>query len=82
VTFQSPSGHQQVFAMLSDLQRVSGWPQDGVVSFQMIVPQSSEPATWTVRNLLLVDQMGNTQTLSAAQLSAAGFPTTFTQTGI
>ena len=62
--------------MLDGFHRVSGTAQDGVYSYQMTVPANAETGTWTVDNLLLVDQVGNMKRLNAADLSAAGLPTT------
>jgi hypothetical protein len=81
VSFKSPSGGQRTYAMLSGHERVSGTALDGVYEFNMNVPAFAEQGTWTVDNFLLVDQAGNSTYVKAATLAAAGFPTTFSQTG-
>lgn len=43
----------------------------------MTVPQHAEVGEWVVEHLLLVDQVGDMQTLSADDLAIQGFPTGF-----
>ena len=80
VIFKGPNS-QQVFAIFSDGQRISGDAVDGVYQYQMTVPEFSAQGTWTVQTFLLVDNAGNNQALTATQLANAGFPTSFQQTG-
>src|SRR4051812_36320632 len=78
--FIGPTG-QFVDALLSGFERISGTPNDGVYQYAMQVPRAAAKGTWRVQSLLLVDQVGNTKSLGASDLQAAGFPTTFAQTG-
>ena len=75
--FQSPSGNQSVWAMLDGYNRVSGTALDGEYSYQMTVPQYAESGTWTIDYVLLVDQIGNMKSESAADLAARSLPTSF-----
>ena len=77
VRFVSPSGHQAVTAMLNRTRLVSGTPQDGTYETTLTVPQYAEQGTWTVQYFLLVDQVGNSRTLTPADMVAAGLPTSF-----
>ena len=43
----------------------------------MTVPPSSEPGTWTIEFLYLVDCLGNSRWRRAADLAPDGFPTSF-----
>ena len=81
VRFMSPSGGQFVDAMLSASELISGTTTDGVYEYQMTVPRLAESGVWTISSFLLVDQVGNLRWRTAAELSGAGFPTTFAQTG-
>jgi serine protease len=78
VRFVGPSGKQSVWTMLDGTRRISGTAQDGVYQATMTVPQYAEQGTWTVQGFLLVDQAGNSRNLTAADMQAAGMPTTFT----
>jgi hypothetical protein len=80
VRFVSPSGRQSVTAMLDGTKLVSGTPQSGDYQTTMTVPRYAEQGTWTVQSFMLVDQAGNTKSLTAAQMQAAGLPTTFSDT--
>ena len=82
VRFVSPSGKQFKDALLDDTHRVSGTPTNGTVSYTMEIPRYAESGTWQIQSMLLVDQAGNTRSVSKAQLDARGFPTTFNQTGL
>jgi hypothetical protein len=81
IRFVSPSGQQSVWAMLAGYNRVSGTATDGNYEYSMTVPRFSEQGTWHADYLMLVDQVGNTRTLRAADLTAKGFPTTFAVSG-
>ena len=60
---------------------MSGTAQDGVYEYAMTVPQGAEGGTWTVTTLWLYDQLGNMRFLNTAALQAAGYPTSFTNSG-
>jgi hypothetical protein len=77
IRFKSPSGAAFVEAIFSSSERIAGTAVDGVYRSLMTVPQSSESGTWTVEEVSLVDLIGNTRTLTAAQLQAAGLPSSF-----
>ena len=79
VVFAGPTG-QVVKAPFGAATRVSGTALDGAYRSVGTVPQGAEDGTWTVQRFVLVDAAGNTETLSAADLTADGFPTTFTNT--
>jgi serine protease len=81
VRFVSPSGAQIVWASFDPSKRISGTPQDGVYQTTLTVPLYAEQGTWTVQYFRLVDMTGNAQSLTAADLAAAGLPATFNQTG-
>ena len=81
VRFVSPSGNQSVWAMMSGHERISGTPTDGVYEYTLTLPQFSEQGTWHVAYLMLVDQVGNTRTLTQSQLEANGFHATIDVTG-
>ena len=78
VQFHSPSGNETLEAVFTRGEnQVSGTGLDGTYRFTMTVPELAELGTWTVSSLRLVDNVGNVRQLSAAQLSTAGFPTSF-----
>jgi subtilisin-like proprotein convertase family protein len=77
--FQSPSGNQIVDAILYKL--VSGDAFDGTYEWTMTVPAGAESGTWTLQYVAPTDKVGNRANLTTTALAAAGFPTTFTQTG-
>ncbi len=79
VEFDSPSG-QYVTADFYSSTRVSGTAQDGTYQENVVVPRYSDPGTWTARYTSLRDQVNNARNLTSGDLSAAGFPTSFTQT--
>jgi serine protease len=47
----------------------------------MTVPKFAESGTWIVESALLVDQVGNLRWMTATDLTNAGLPNSFTQTG-
>ena len=82
IRFVSPSGAQSTTAMLCcHGERTSGTPQDGIYESDLAVAAFAEQGTWTIQNLLLVDQAGNSTNLDEARLRSAGHPTSFAQTG-
>ena len=80
MNFISPSG-QAVYTMLDGTKRVSGSPQDGWYEATITVPQFAEQGTWKTQGISLYDQVGNRRYLTAADMEAAGLPTSFAQTG-
>ena len=80
IRFSSPTGTQSLDLMLDGTKLVSGTLQDGVYSSAITVPLNAEAGTWTASYAMVVDQVGNTRTLTASQLTAAGIPDSFTVT--
>jgi hypothetical protein len=80
IRFRSPSGTEFVEAVFGSSERISGTAVDGVYRFQMSVLQSSESGIWTVDTVTLVNLSPATRLLTAAQLQAAGLPSSFTVT--
>jgi hypothetical protein len=79
VRFVSPNGHQFFDAIFSaDRDLISGNANDGVYQYMATVPQFSQKGTWHLQSFLLVDQVGNQHVMTESDVSAAGFPTTFT----
>jgi len=60
----------------SSLTLVSGTPQNGSYTASITVPRGSATGTWKI-GLELVDTAGNAETLTSADLIAAGYPGTF-----
>jgi hypothetical protein len=73
LAFDSPSGSQ----------RQNGWTvfpssgdaSNGTWTISMSFPTGSEPGTWLVEYVVIVDEAGNRLDLQAADLQALGFPT-------
>ena len=80
VVLTGPGGEQQATAFLSQAQRISGTPTDGVYRATLKIPWHAAPGNWNA-SAVLVDLSGNTRTMSTANLVAAGFPATVVQTG-
>jgi hypothetical protein len=80
VGFRSPSG-RYASANFDATGRVSGSALDGIYEYQMTVPQFAEAGTWRIESAYLYDQVHNFRGLSAGDLEAAGFPTSFEQIG-
>jgi parallel beta-helix repeat protein len=68
--FRSPSGGQFSDGMAVPLG-------SDLYSFSVTVSQYAEQGTWTVAYVTLVDCVGNTLTLEAADLAEDGYPTSF-----
>ena len=81
VVFASPSTNESVTAHFSYRYRVLGDALDGVYEVNLTIPKGAELGTWTVQDFTLVDAYGNMGTLTAPDLTEAGFPTTFEVTG-
>jgi hypothetical protein len=80
VRFASPSG-QSVTAVFYESTQVSGTPMDGTYEHAVTIPQFSEPGTWTLTGFYLADQVGNTRSLTPAEVAGLGFPISFEVTG-
>ncbi len=74
----SPSGNQSRTAFASSTNRVSGSAQSGGYSFMLTMPQFSEAGTWTLSSAYLRDVIGNSKSLTPAELTAIGAPASFT----
>src|SRR6185436_7210099 len=82
LAFQSPSGTASVLAVFYDgFNLISGTRLDGTYSRAVTIPQFAESGTWSLSHFLLYDQAGNVQSLTAAQVAALGFPTSFVVNG-
>jgi hypothetical protein len=75
--FTSPSGSQTRSSTAFSSSRVSGTALDGTYSETFTFPTLSEPGTWQL-SANLYDAVGNSRSLSAAQLQALGVATTLT----
>jgi hypothetical protein len=80
VVLTGPGGQQQVTAYLSQAQRVSGAPTDGIYTSTLKIPWHAAPGSWNA-SAILVDISGNTRALSTANLASSGFPSAVTETG-
>jgi hypothetical protein len=76
--FASPALGQTTTASAGGVRLVSGTAQDAVLDIDVVVPRFAETGTWQLAPISLSDALGNSVTLGAADVSAAGFPTTFT----
>lgn len=82
VRFQSPTARQFVDGLFeSHRHLVSGTANDGRYETRVTIPRYAEAGTWRIAYFLLVDQVGNTQYLSASELHQSGLPTSFVVTG-
>jgi hypothetical protein len=79
--FRSPSGDKQFGIGLPGDDLISGTPLDGVYETTRSLPQFSELGTWTLVEVNLRDAAGNRKYWSEAELAAAGYDLSFTQTG-
>src|SRR4051812_22034247 len=80
VSFRGPND-QYASAFLGSSQRISGTANDGVYRYQLTMPQYSAHGTWTVDMFSLSDAVGNRREISVADLTNAGYPSSFNQTG-
>ena len=79
-SFVGPS-NQHLSGYFDASDRTSGTALDGTYQINVSVPRSTAEGTWTVGYFETRDQAGNYRQLRTADLSAAGFQTSFTQTG-
>ena len=77
INFSGPGGQ----FLAGSGQRVSGTDTDAIYDISVIVPRYAQRGTWTVGALALKDPAGNQRSYYPTQLTAAGYPTTFEQTG-
>jgi len=78
VRFLSPSRRQAAIATFRpDRDLETGTAQDGRYRTVLNVPENAEPGRWFIDSFLLVDQSGNSAALSADEMKAREFPTTF-----
>lgn len=73
--FYSPSRLEYI-SLLFD-RHSSGTPLDGWYTETATLPAGSQPGTWTLGTFLLTDAAGNQRQMSAEQVAALGFPTSF-----
>lgn len=75
IEFRSPSGVQRQVAWgFSQFNLVSGTALDGIWETDIFFPQFSEDGPWNVDFFTLKDRTRNLTNFTAAQLTAAGFP--------
>jgi len=82
IRFVSPSKQQYVGTRLAPQGRESGDAFDGVYTNTIWLPRYSEPGTWSLEALRLVDAAGNEQQLGLAEFLDRGLPATFTVQGL
>jgi hypothetical protein len=75
VALTGPGGQQRAVAYLSHANRISGGPTDGVYRSTISVPWHAEPGRWAA-SAVLVDTMGNTASLTTANLGGRGIDQT------
>lgn len=81
VRFRSPSGKQFVDAIFQSGNLVSGTANDGMYESQLHFQRFAEVGTWVLEHFLLVDECGNQDRLTAADVEAMGFPTSIQVAG-
>ena len=79
VTFRSASGGQIAHGYFWN--RTGGTDLDATYEGGVYLPRYAESGAWTLEKLTLRDSGGNTFEMSGADVAAAGFSTTFQQTG-
>jgi hypothetical protein len=80
--FRSPSGGRTITATIDSARRTSGSATDGIYELAVVLPRYAERGTWRLSGLYLNDAAGYSRSLTANDAAAAGFPTSFEQTGI
>ncbi len=81
ISFISPSNGQRLHTYFTKDQRVSGDQYDGVYTNMAWLPRYSEPGTWSLDSVLLVDAAGNKTSLDLAGFLDRGLPSGFTVQG-
>jgi hypothetical protein len=84
IGFKSPGGTRFVSASLDPVgaMLISGDTLDGIYTYDMILPRYSEQGVWTIDYILLVDQVGNTSSLTLQQAIDLNLDVSFEQTGL
>jgi len=72
--FQSPSGTQEAVAIFDDKNLASSGPEGNVYAARMLLPQGPEPGNWELKNLTLMDKVGNRRVLKHTDLLHLGLP--------
>jgi hypothetical protein len=80
ISFYSPSKAQSVTAQLQ-IEGTSGDERSGVFKGDIILPRYSEPGTWRLNSIFLIDAGRNVATIDLGSAVARGLPTDFTVTG-
>ena len=75
IQIYSPSGSQQTIESFSAGDLFSGDALDGVYTLTLTIPRYSETGTWEVREVFLIDMVGNHVRFDTSELAAATFPT-------
>jgi hypothetical protein len=74
--FASP-GLESIYVTFDANQQTTGSGVDGWYRFMTNIPAHSVDATWTLQRFELWDEAGNERDLTANQVAALGFPTSF-----
>ncbi len=77
VSFAQPDGTAAGSLVFGPAQRISGTIFDGTYRADLIVPGNPMSGTWPVTSVIVRDKAGNQVTIAPSQLSAVGFPTSF-----
>ena len=77
---RSPNGQIVASNALSDSNRISGTPQDGIYQVTFQFPRYADTGTWQLEVIYLNDTTNNAATLAGGQYPA-GSPTNLTVTG-
>jgi hypothetical protein len=79
VFFESPSGKASIAG--GEFKLVSGSPTDGFFEIPVTFPQGSEPGSWNISTVRLVDKQGNEVKVPRGELEGAELPHTVTVKG-
>ena len=78
IVFDSPSGQQAISNTLwNPHDLITGDALNGTYQKELTLPQFSELGTWTVRDISLVDEAGNSDYLDETELTNLGFDLDF-----
>jgi hypothetical protein len=81
ISFVSPSGTQYAGTYFTADQRAAGDAYDGVYTNTLWLPRFSEPGTWSLNSLMVVDAAGNERQIGLAEALDSGLPAEFTVQG-
>ena len=81
ISFVSPSGTQHAGTYFTTDQLAAGNPDDGIYTNTLWLPQFSEPGTWSLNSLMLVDAAGNERQIGLAEALNLGLSAEFTVQG-